>query len=97
VKLWSDADRTLDFQRGVDELQTQLRAFGRFECLAEVNKVLFHVRRAAAWREPHRFPPGPWCTATGRAWCWPAAMAMWLCWSGACWRRAPDRHRHAAG
>ncbi len=58
VKLWSDADRLLDFERGVDELQTQLRAFGRFECLARVNNVVFHVRRAAAWKQGHRFPPG---------------------------------------
>jgi len=58
VKLWTDAERTLDFKRTVEELQTQLRAFGRFECLAQVNQVLFHVRRAVAWKQPHRFPPG---------------------------------------
>jgi methionyl-tRNA formyltransferase len=34
-----------------------LRAFGRFECLAEVNKVLFHAPRRGLG-EPHRFPPG---------------------------------------
>lgn len=58
VKLWRDEDRTLDFAQPVAELQRRLRAFGRFECLATLNKVVFHVRRAVAWVDGHRFPPG---------------------------------------
>jgi methionyl-tRNA formyltransferase len=56
--LWTDADRTLDFTRTAAQLDRQLRAFGRFECLATINGVTVHVTRAVTWTEPHTRRPG---------------------------------------
>jgi methionyl-tRNA formyltransferase len=58
VGLWSDADRTLDFNRTAEEISLQLRAFGNYECLAGINGVVAHVSRATAWRQAHESRPG---------------------------------------
>jgi len=52
--LLGDAARTIDFDHTVEQILRQVRAFGRFECLARVNGVMVHVARAAGWREPHQ-------------------------------------------
>jgi methionyl-tRNA formyltransferase len=56
--LFSQAERTLDFGKTVEQILRTVRAFGRFECLACINEVLVHVARAAGWRETHDVRPG---------------------------------------
>lgn len=58
VPLWTDADRTLDFDQGVADLMRRIRAFGLLECLATINGVTVHVRRAVAWEQTHDHQPG---------------------------------------
>lgn len=50
---WSDAERTLDFTQPTATIDRQLRAFGAHECLATINNVPVHVKRAVTWRESH--------------------------------------------
>ena len=52
------AERTIDFAQPVQQILRQVRAFGRFECLARVNGVVVHVARAAGWQEAHQDAPG---------------------------------------
>ena len=58
VNMWTDADRTIDFCRTVQEIDVQLRAFGNFECLATVNGMQYFVRRAVCWPVQHDCEPG---------------------------------------
>lgn len=53
VGFWSEADRTLDFTQSYEMIDRQLRAFGQHECLATINDVAIHVRRAITWPEAH--------------------------------------------
>ncbi len=54
----NDDDRTLDFDRPLEHLLRQMRAFGRLECIATVDKLRFFVHQATGWVEPHRHRPG---------------------------------------
>ncbi|OHX11619.1 methionyl-tRNA formyltransferase [Chromobacterium sphagni] len=56
--LWTDQDRTLDFNRPLADLLRQLRAFGDFECAATINKITIFIHRAEGWVESHGFAPG---------------------------------------
>ena len=58
VPMWTDANREIDFSRSAAEIDLQLRAFGNFECLATVNNVKYHVRRALCWAIGHNCTPG---------------------------------------
>ncbi len=55
---WTENERTLDFSQPPERINTMLRAYGRYECLARVKNNLLHVIQAQAWREPHALPPG---------------------------------------
>ncbi|WP_371324419.1 formyltransferase family protein [Dechloromonas sp. ZY10] len=56
--LWTEAERELDFNRPLAELQCQLRAFGSIECSATINGQQIQVRRAVGWHEWHEHRPG---------------------------------------
>ena len=58
IKMWTDADREIDFHCSVQEIDLKLRAFGNFECLARVNDLLYFVRRAVCWPVVHNCAPG---------------------------------------
>ena len=57
-RLWTDAERTLDFRQPVAAIMRQVRAFGSLEVQAQVNGGLVHVRRAVGWIEAHAQTPG---------------------------------------
>lgn len=54
VGFWSDEDRTLDFTTSCAQISRQLRAFGALQCLAQVNGVPVHVKRAITWHATHQ-------------------------------------------
>ena len=58
IKMWTDADREIDFHCTVHEIDLKLRAFGNFECLARVNGMQYFVRRAVCWPVQHNCAPG---------------------------------------
>jgi methionyl-tRNA formyltransferase len=58
ARLFNDADRTLDFNRTVEENMRIVRAMGRLECLATVHGIHVHVTRATGWKESHQIKPG---------------------------------------
>lgn len=53
-----DAMRTLDWDRPVEEIDRQARAFGRFGVLAPLEGELQTVYDLDVWAEPHSLPPG---------------------------------------
>jgi methionyl-tRNA formyltransferase len=55
---WSEAERRLDFAQTVEHILRRISAFGPLECLANLNKATFFVRRAVGWTEAHATPPG---------------------------------------
>ena len=54
----SDADRTLDFTRPVEEILLAVRACGTLETMTQLDNRKVYVTRANGWQQPHRFPPG---------------------------------------
>jgi len=58
VPYWTDAQRTLNFNDSIQTLDRQIRAFGRWEVLAQVNQAVLHVHRAQCWNELHSYAPG---------------------------------------
>ena len=56
--MYSDDDRTLNFEWTVAQNLRIVRAFGRLECLAMVNGVRVYVTRATGWQEAHQVPCG---------------------------------------
>lgn len=58
TRLWTTADRTLDFSQGVEDILRRVRAFGLIEAMATVNEVAIFVRRAVGWLESHQYRPG---------------------------------------
>jgi methionyl-tRNA formyltransferase len=54
----TDAQRTLDFTRPVDEVMRVVRACGLVECLAPLGGTRVFVRRATVWVEAHDYTPG---------------------------------------
>lgn len=57
-RMFTDADRTLDFHQPVERIMRTVRAFGDYECLAKVADAQIYVRRAVAWQDKHAHPPG---------------------------------------
>jgi methionyl-tRNA formyltransferase len=57
-KLFTDADRTLDFHQPVERIMRTVRAFGEYECIAKVAEAQIYVRRAVAWPAKHTLAPG---------------------------------------
>jgi len=55
---WTDAERTIDFTRSVEDILRHARAFGLLESLAQINGISIHVRRIAGWCEAHSHLPG---------------------------------------
>jgi len=59
--VWNMPDkmqRTLDWEKGIDELDRICRAFGKFGCFASFENRSWVVYGLTAWKEPHQFPPG---------------------------------------
>ena len=56
--LWSEKDKTLDFNCQVDELLRIFNAFGVHEVIANVNGYRVKVRQLLGWSEPHQNNPG---------------------------------------
>jgi methionyl-tRNA formyltransferase len=54
----TEAQRTLDFTRPVDEVMRVVRACGLLECIAPLDGTRLFVRRATAWVEVHNYTPG---------------------------------------
>ncbi len=52
------ADRIIDFQKPVDRILRQIRAFGRAETFAKIADTWFVVKGAIGWVEVHQEPPG---------------------------------------
>lgn len=64
--MWTDADRTLDFSGSVEQVLRTLRAFGPFECIAQLNSsTTLFVRRAVGWTETHHYSAGSVVHANG--------------------------------
>lgn len=55
---WTIEDRQLDFRQGVEQILRRVRAFGRIECIADLNGARLFVRRAVGWQESHGREPG---------------------------------------
>jgi methionyl-tRNA formyltransferase len=55
---WTAEDRRLDFSQGVEAILRRTRAFGRMECIADLNGARLFIRRAVGWQESHRHEPG---------------------------------------
>jgi methionyl-tRNA formyltransferase len=56
--VWSTEDRQLDFKQPVEAILRRVRAFGRIECIADINGARLFVRRAVGWQESHGLQPG---------------------------------------
>jgi methionyl-tRNA formyltransferase len=56
--LWTALDRQLDFGQRVEQILRRVRAFGRIECIADINGARLFVRRAVGWQESHGREPG---------------------------------------
>lgn len=54
----TQADRTIDFSQGVDDIMLTVRACGLLECVAALDQGTVYVARADAWQHAHRFTPG---------------------------------------
>ncbi len=54
----SDAERTLDWSKGVDEVLRTVRAFGIIEVIARVGTMRMLIRAASGWTETHHHAPG---------------------------------------
>jgi methionyl-tRNA formyltransferase len=55
---WTEQDRVIDFNRPVDLIMRQVRAFGDLECLATINNVTIYIHRAKGWIGAHAARPG---------------------------------------
>ncbi len=56
--VFTEAERTLDFNAPVSAISRMLRAFGKLECFGWLNGERIFVRQALAWPEPHTLRPG---------------------------------------
>ncbi|HEX8954911.1 MAG TPA: formyltransferase family protein [Burkholderiaceae bacterium] len=55
--VFSEAERTLNFQGKVAEVLHMLRAFGVLECYGRLNGQRIYVRQAYGWPETHNLAP----------------------------------------
>jgi len=51
-------DRIVDFQKPVESIMRQIRAFGATESLVNINNTWLVVKRALGWPEQHNYAPG---------------------------------------
>lgn len=56
--LFSLRERTIDFARSAEQIQLQLRAFGRLACFARFGDQVIRIDAGYAWRESHQEQPG---------------------------------------
>ncbi|HEY8026924.1 MAG TPA: formyltransferase family protein [Burkholderiaceae bacterium] len=56
--LFTEAERTLDYNAPVATISRVLRAFGNLECFATLNGEKIYVRQALVWPDAHGFRPG---------------------------------------
>lgn len=61
---WSKDEQTLHFNRSSDDLNTQMRAFGRLGCMALITGREIWVRQGQGWQDSHRMAPGTVVHAT---------------------------------
>jgi methionyl-tRNA formyltransferase len=54
----TQAERTVDWTGGVEDVLRTVRAFGSIEAFAQVDSRYIYVWDAKGWREPHRYKPG---------------------------------------
>jgi methionyl-tRNA formyltransferase len=54
----TQAQRTIDWSRGVKDALRTIRAFGSIEAFAQVDSRYIYVWDASGWEEPHRYRPG---------------------------------------
>lgn len=54
----TQAQRTLDWTRSVDDVLRTIRAFGSIETFAQVNSRFVYVWEGSGWYENHDFSPG---------------------------------------
>lgn len=54
----TQAERTLDWSRSVDDILRTIRAFGSIETFAQVNSRFVYVWEGSGWYEDHDYPPG---------------------------------------
>lgn len=54
----TQAQRTVDWTKGVREVLRTIRAFGSIEAFAQVDSRYVYVWEATGWEEPHRHAPG---------------------------------------
>jgi methionyl-tRNA formyltransferase len=54
----SQTQRTLDWNRSVDEILRTMRAFGSIETFAQINSRFVYVWEGSGWREAHGHKPG---------------------------------------
>jgi methionyl-tRNA formyltransferase len=54
----TQAQRTIDWSRGVEDALRTIRAFGSIEAFAQVDSRYIYVWDASGWEEPHRYRPG---------------------------------------
>lgn len=54
----SEQDRTIDFNRPIEIIMRQIRAFGVLECVAKINDAMIFIHRAKGWVELHSARPG---------------------------------------
>jgi methionyl-tRNA formyltransferase len=65
--LWSEQERTIDFNRPVASIMRQIRAFGDLECIATINNVTIFIHSAQGWLDPHTTQPGTVVYSNGLA------------------------------
>jgi len=54
----TQAQRTVNWTRGVRDVMRTIRAFGSIEAFAQVDSRYVYVWEATGWEEPHRYRPG---------------------------------------
>lgn len=54
----TQAQRTIDWTRSVDEVLRHIRAFGSIEAFAQVNSRYIYVWQASGWTAAHSYRPG---------------------------------------
>ncbi|MBB4039802.1 methionyl-tRNA formyltransferase [Microvirga flocculans] len=54
----TQAQRTVDWTKGVQDALRTIRAFGSIEAFAQIDSRYVYVWEATGWEEPHRYRPG---------------------------------------
>jgi methionyl-tRNA formyltransferase len=54
----TQAQRTVDWTGGIQDVLRTIRAFGSIEAFAQIDSRYVYVWEATGWEEPHRYRPG---------------------------------------